>query len=47
MRINVIFSEISLFTISGKRDFAAKAVERGLANESTVKKYDDDEDESA
>ena len=36
MQINVIFSEISLFTISGKRDFAAKAVERGLANYSLM-----------
>ena len=45
MQINVILSKISLFTISGRRDFAAKAVEGGLANENADKQYDDDYDD--
>ena len=36
MPINDIISKISLFTISGRRDFAAKGVERGLADDAYV-----------
>ena len=33
MPINVIISKMSLFTISGRRDFAAKGVNGGLATD--------------